>query len=253
MRGRLFIGALLALVLSGVYASANLVQFTVAAGGACGGTGTIAVDANSASNVQGAWSSGTTFAWNHTIASANEVLVVYPIDYGTASQSVTSVTFNSVALTHIAADVNGTSDSTTQRLEAWYIKNPATGTHSISVTWANSSSFTIGLAESFTNANQTTPIFASNTGPTASGVQDFTISTTATGGNKCWLSGVAFDRTGATIVGGTGTTTRLQAGDTATSADSGAAVTAGSVSLIWHADATKEWPGGIVVVVAPSP
>lgn len=87
----------------------------------------IAVDATADSGLL----STSPASFNHTCTGANLLLVV-GVFGGVSSDNVTSVTYNSVALTQIGKVQLGTSRYT----YLYALLNPATGTHSVTVTWS---------------------------------------------------------------------------------------------------------------------
>jgi len=121
----------------------------------------LAVDATSHSTAQ----SGSSWSWNHTCTGSNLILVVGVTNVG-AGNSVLTLTYNSVSLTQVRKDFNGSSNSTT---EIWYLLNPATGTHSIAVALNGNATSGIGCAISLTGAAQSGQMDANVGDSTGSG------------------------------------------------------------------------------------
>lgn len=92
--------------------------------------GQITKDAATSGTITGDQSA---LSWNHTTGSlTNGVLIVGVVYYpSSVSITVSSITYNSVALTKIIRTNNGVQGATT---DIWYLAAPASGTHSIAVT-----------------------------------------------------------------------------------------------------------------------
>ncbi len=113
----------------------------------------IALDSTSTSGVG---SYVNTLSWNHTIGSgANRVLVVGIYTY--YGLNVTGITFNGVAMT-----ASATASRTAACVSTWFLVAPATGTHSITVSYSGYE-YTWGGATSFSGVDQTSPINATGT------------------------------------------------------------------------------------------
>lgn len=226
-----------------------------AGGNNCGGTGTIAFDAAWTSGGSGNWAwdtggSTTTRTFPATtISGSNRELLVAIIDY--QGGSTTSVKWNTTEDLTLIAAVAGAVESNTQRTELWGLKNPTTGSHVITVVLPSNPTFAVGAAASYTGVNQTTPIFSSNTGVNNSSATSFSLGTSATGGNNCWLAGTVFTRGGGASAG-SGTTLRSSEGDTVGIYDSGGTVSSGTPVLAYTSVGTT-WPGAITVALAPTP
>lgn len=110
-----------------------------------------------------------TFNWSHTCTGSNLVLMVFVgiIDTG-LHPTVSGITYNGVALTHVVASNNyGTSSN---YADYWYIKNPTTGANSIAVTLSSAPNIQVfGGGISLTGVDQTNPIDAFNTSNSAGG------------------------------------------------------------------------------------
>lgn len=99
------------------------------------------------------------FTWAHTCAGSDRVLLV-GISYYDSGDTVSAVTYNSVALTVVSSSTvsNGQYTSTMYCLIA-----PATGSNTVSVTFTGSVFDFKGGSISFTGADQTTPLGTANT------------------------------------------------------------------------------------------
>ncbi|GAC1574870.1 MAG: hypothetical protein NVS3B9_6980 [Candidatus Doudnabacteria bacterium] len=97
--------------------------------------------------------------WSHTVTSAgaDRILIVSLGSRNSCTNSpLTSVTYNGVALTNLAAILQNPALS--YYSEVWYLVNPASGTHTISVTSANGGcEYLEAVASSWTGVNQTVP------------------------------------------------------------------------------------------------
>lgn len=112
--------------------------------------------------------SGTaTVSWSHTCSGSDRALIVSV--FFDASLTVSTVTYNGVALTRIGGISDGTN-----KVDQWKLSNPASGANTVAVTTGGGFGI-IGAAISFTGAHQTT---ASLTGTQA----------TATGSNSSTIS-----------------------------------------------------------------
>jgi hypothetical protein len=108
----------------------------------------------------GAWSSGTSFSWQHTVSGSDRLLVVaVAVSDG---QAVTSVTFGAQSFTFIRRDANAHSS------ELWYLVAPNTGTGTITVNFGSAPTDAEGAAVSLTGVAQSGTLDA-NTGTTLVG------------------------------------------------------------------------------------
>lgn len=155
----------------------------------------IALDAQS----NGAASNTTSVSWSHTCTGTNLALIV-----GIWSQSgdaVTSVTYNSVAMTQ-AVKLAMTGSAAGQYIYLYYLLNPATGTNTVAAT---SSGVGIdGASTSYTGVKQSGQPDATGTN-VSTATTSLTTSLTTIADN-CWLVGFAY--TGSTQTAGTNTTLR---------------------------------------------
>lgn len=190
----------------------------------------------------------SSFSWSHTCTGSNRLLVV-GIVLSSSTNSVTSATYNSVAMTQRLA-VNMGSDL---RLEIWSIVAPATGTNTIAVNLASNGVLQAG-ATSWTDIHQTTPhgdtAYTTGTGTSPS-------QSVAAGSNDVVLDALALNDINGTVVAtvGAGQTQRynVTGGPTnsytaAGSSEPGAA----SVTMSWSLDASVEYALGLIVLRARS-
>ncbi|MGD8523970.1 MAG: DUF2341 domain-containing protein, partial [Desulfobacterales bacterium] len=128
------------------------------------GTFPIAFDA--VSSAQTADAGAGSLSWSHTVGTGSDRLLVVGVSIrNNAGQTVSSVTYNSTALTYLNSRSNGTD----ARVEMWYLKEanfPGTpGDYDVVVT-LSASARCVAAATSFFNVDQTTAFgtFASATG-----------------------------------------------------------------------------------------
>jgi len=116
------------------------------------------------------------FAWSHTCAGSDRVLLV-GISYYDSADTVSALTYNSVAMTVVPSSTvsNGQYTSTLYRLIA-----PATGSNTVSVTFTGGVFDFKAGSVSFTGADQTTPLGTANTATGSSTTPSVTV-TSATG------------------------------------------------------------------------
>ncbi|KKL06457.1 hypothetical protein LCGC14_2595840 [marine sediment metagenome] len=109
-------------------------------------------------DVQVDTSSGT---WSHTCTGSNLILVV--VVTMRANNSVSGITYNSVALTH---ESGADADENNVHTETWYLIAPATGSNTVAVTLNTSTSRWWAAAISLTGVAQSSPVdvSGSNTG-----------------------------------------------------------------------------------------
>lgn len=112
-------------------------------------------------------------------SASNRVLIVnVTASSTTATRTVSSITYNGVALTLLSASNCATSGTNFCRGETWYLKNPAAGTNTLVTTVSATADIAVGSAI-FSNVDQTTPF---GTVATASG-NGTTSGVTVTGTN----------------------------------------------------------------------
>lgn len=154
----------------------------------------IAHDADSNSGAQ----TVATFTWLHTCTGSNLLLAVSVVIKDTSTSTVSSITYNGVALTFIRRD-RLTVDALTSEL--WYLKGPATGSNTISVTLANApATAAFGGAVSLTGVDQTSPLDASNgLGHDSTTQPSVSVTTIA---DNCWIVSGMIDNVDDVIVEG---------------------------------------------------
>jgi hypothetical protein len=146
----------------------------------------------------------TTATVAHTCTGSDRILIV-----ATANQqggiSITSITYNSVALTFIRADDGATG----ARSEIWYLLAPSTGANNIIVTPSGGGTRLAVGAISLTGVTQSSPIGATN-GATGSGTGP-SVALTTTVANSWIVSNCASEGDTVTSTPGANETERYQA------------------------------------------
>lgn len=149
----------------------------------------IAIDATSGSNTQ---------SWSHTCTGSNLLLWVTV----RSDNSITGVTYNSVALTKVGET------TVSEHNSLWYLIAPATGAHTVAVT-LGTATFSQSAAASYTGVRQSGVPDASNTSSPGVIAPPLNISVTTVADN-CWVVASGQDNSGSGIVGaGTATTARI--------------------------------------------
>lgn len=157
----------------------------------------ITFDAASNSGYQAAQS---TYSWSHTCTGTDRFLAV-DVSLLSAGSTVSGITYNSVALSLIAAKSTVTSFG---RIESWGLANPASGSNTIAVTLSGSIASSAG-AVSYAGVHQTVPTEGAATNQATNvGAADATVDVTSVA-DQCWIhAAVATDDTAITA----GQTTR---------------------------------------------
>lgn len=137
----------------------------------------IQFDATSNSGYKSASSS---YTWNHTCTGSNRELIVSISVVGSSGISVSSITYNSVAMTRLSSSSSGVVS-----VEMWGLTAPATGTNTISVTLSGACD-SVGCACSFTGVNQTVSTEGANTGPGSGGAGTASVDVTTVADND-WV------------------------------------------------------------------
>lgn len=110
----------------------------------------------------------SSLVWDHVSSGLNRLLVVQTAVQGA---TVTSITYNGVALTHAVSEATGALDT-----EQWYLIAPPVGTYPIIVTLSAPAYVTCG-AETYTQTNQSVPIGVTSTATGTDGTPTLNIVT----------------------------------------------------------------------------
>lgn len=181
-------------------------------------------------------------SWSHTVGSGSDRLLLVAIHLRSDDETVSGITFNSVAMTFVAAVSYG---SGALRTEIWQLVNPDTGSHGIVATLVGTVTSTGGGSSmSFSGVDQTTPIGNTNTGTQdAGGGTSITTSLTTAQGNS-WVVDAVTHRNDIDITAG-GSQANVLEHNNGTSTIGGmstrATTSAGSYSMSWSDGADHQW------------
>jgi hypothetical protein len=131
----------------------------------------ITFDAASSAAADG-WQSSITFA--HTTGSGNNRILMVGVSTW-VTETITSVTYNGTNLTKLASEAD-----VGQRVDFWYLKNPAVGTYNIVVTGSNNMDISAGATTWF-NVNQV-DTFGTPVGESALSTASQSVNVTSTTG-----------------------------------------------------------------------
>jgi hypothetical protein len=196
-------------------------------------TSSITYDAASSANI----ASGTTLSWNHTTTSQQNKIMIVSVATNVfgAPPTVSSITYNGVALTKVPnAQTNCPAKC---REELWYLLNPASGTHAITVTTSASGPVNAGAA-TYYNVDQTNPLGTAVTAAGTSSTPAITVSGTTT--NQLIVDCLADTGTALTVTSGQ---TQLwnQSANGMTGASSSKVGSATSTTLGWSSTTGDQW------------
>ena len=175
-------------------------------------------------------------SWSHTCGTlTNGVLIVSINMHGGSTPGVSAISYNGVAMTQIGSTYNPVSY---ERLMHYRLVNPASGAHTISITFSGTTDEVYPYASSYSGVDQTTPIDPGGllNNYSASGTS-ITGTATLTNAN-CWLVGIGGGQS--TVSGGTNFTQLQSAFSQSMSADSNASVGSGSRSITMNMSPSNE-------------
>lgn len=163
--------------------------------------------------------------YSHTCTGSNRILFVF-VNITSPSTTISGVTYNTVALTHITDSVGSPG---TNALSSWYLVAPATGANNIVVSLTGSNNLAV-MSSSYTGAKQSAQPDNSTTNE-GTGVSSLTTSLITVADNSWTVLSVAQNLGQPSA--GTGSTQRLSSATTDNGLyDSNAAITpAGSTSM----------------------
>jgi len=110
----------------------------------------IALHANAASSITSGASDPHTFAYDAGASGTDTILIVSAY---TETTTPASVTYNGVSMTYI-----GGQDGGGNRVDAWYLANPSTGSNTLSLTQGGATADQIITAVCYSGVDQTTPV-----------------------------------------------------------------------------------------------
>lgn len=142
----------------------------------------------------------STYSFNHTCTGTNLCLVVVVTEKQTSFHSpvdVTGITYNTVALTKIRSDISSGANGHLSSM--WYLTGPATGTHSVAVTFAGTADNSITSSLSFTGVDQSASLDANN-GKNSPSTDSAITNTVTTIADNAWVIDVVYsDKASATF------------------------------------------------------
>ncbi len=190
----------------------------------------------------GSNATATSLTWSHTVTGSNPILYVDVIG-DLATDAVTGVTYNSVAMTLVAKSA---SFGSTRWVYLYGLYAPATGAHNVVVS-AGASVFLAGHSISYTGAAQSgTLSLGSNTGSSASAAS-LSITCAPTVDNS-WAIGAIKNDAGAGSAG-TATTLRLSTAAGGMSTCDHGPISPAANTTLQITDGTTAWNGVIGVIV----
>lgn len=161
----------------------------------------------------------------HTVTGSNTML--FCITRLATSATIRSVTYNGVSMTSVLSALNPTGDGRLN--EIWYLVNPASGSHTVSVTYNGGGTVFRGACASYTGVAQTAPEASAQDTQVAT-----SLAVSVTASANAWLVGLGIQYSGNNVAAGT--FERVAFGGLATSdgynlLDSNGARSAGTQSL----------------------
>ncbi|MGO8806168.1 MAG: hypothetical protein ACLQO7_06130 [Candidatus Bathyarchaeia archaeon] len=147
---------------------------------------TVAYDAQSSTTSSGS----SSLSWSHTVGSGSNRLLVVTISTSRAGSSssapptISSLpTYDNVQMTPGPSNVYTSNTNPQVHSYIYYLVNPPSGSHTIQVSLAgtSSSTYAVGGAASYSNVNTSNPIQTSNTTPNYGQTQSVSVSTTSVG------------------------------------------------------------------------
>jgi hypothetical protein len=157
----------------------------------------IGFDATSNSGDKGSVSS---YSWSHTCTGSNLLLACGVTIVNASDLTVTTVTYNSVALTPIRSDVKQGANNYYYRSTILYLIAPATGSNTVAVTLSGTAYYSVGGVVSYTGAKQSGQPDANNGANGTGTAVSVDVTTVA---DNCWvfdtaLGGYSFSACGNT-------------------------------------------------------
>jgi hypothetical protein len=189
----------------------------------------IAFDAAATSSALGA----SSLTYSHTCTGSNLILWVSAgVNSADASDHVTGVTYNGVAMTRAVASINAVANEDPVYL--YYLVAPATGAHNVVVS-LNASKDVYSVASSYTGAAQTGQPDATTSGATGLGTANSLSMSLTVVASGCWVISAATDEQSGSPSAGTGlSSTRSSQTFESVTADTNGTVSTGSYSVTWN-------------------
>jgi hypothetical protein len=199
-------------------------------------------------------SSGSSLTWTHNTGSgSNRILIVSVDTYSTSGSpaTVNSVTYGSSTMTQLATG-SYTSGSTRVRSYVYYLLNPSTGSATVTVNFASSTSSAVGGSTGYYNVDQNAPAYSTPTSASTSGTV-YSNSITASGSQSKFLFGhiATYRSSSYTVIDGQTNTRWSQTGQYYRGYGSDKSVTSGSVTCSWTLSNTASYVA-IAVLLQPT-
>ena len=184
--------------------------------------------------------SASSASWSHNVSSTDDTVIAVCVgaqDVTAGDRDVSSVTFNSDALTEEREDNGSSGDTADYRVSSWYRVAPDTGNNTVSVTWGGTIERGAAGSVSLTGVDQSSPVDSSNGGFTNDNATH-TVSVTVINENS-WVIDGGLGRAPSpsnTNSVGSGQTERWNIGGGTTNRGMGSTegpVSSGSVAMSW--------------------
>lgn len=189
----------------------------------------IALDTSTYLGITNPW---TNLTASHTCSGSDRILFVG--FFTNATDDVTAVTYNWVAMTRIWA-VQCPSDRFTY---LYYLLAPATGANNVSITASTGWGAISGIAISYTGAKQSWVPDASQTNSATA--QTSITNTVTTIDDQCWTVGVWHPNAGVTVTAWWWTTLRQNETSGMSMGDSNTSLSIG-VTTLWVSSSSRNW------------
>lgn len=185
---------------------------------------------------------GTSLTYAHTCSGSDRALLVGVSIDGTASDVVTGVTYNGVAMTRVPNSFVG--DGTNTNSSVMYsLAAPATGSHNVVASISGGAMSIRSACASYTGVNQGLTI-NSSTAELNTAATSITLDTTTSAGNA-WV--VAYIQGGDVITAGSGTTIRGGASSAHQIADkNGTTTPPGAASIVFTQNSSQRSVGSVL-------
>lgn len=183
----------------------------------------------------------STRAFNHTCTGSN--LIVFGLLINDTNRVWSSASYNSVAMTQAGSDVDFGDDHACSMM---YLVNPATGTHSLSMTVSGSCTM-IQAAASYSGVAQSSPI--DNTAQSTSTTDPLAVSVTVNTANSWIIAVVGFQQNTASVTAGANTShlVNMDSGTRFSGWDTNSAQTTGSKTMNFDPDTAAGFVGALLV------
>lgn len=174
----------------------------------------------------------SSFSWSHTCSGNDRCLVVGVSIRGSTNGIVSSITYNGVSLTKIA---HAEYSDTANRIELWYLLNPATGSNTIEVTLTGSA-YVTGGAISLNNVEALGSYNSAADGNTDTPTVDV-----ANCSEGCMVVDAVGENDDTALSVGSGQTERYKALNAQISIGGSTEAGTGTVTMSWSLAASEYW------------